>query len=150
MPFALIIAGIILTVAGVRDTQSALFALLKGDFTGPNNYTWWAVSVLAIGATGYVDALKQLSHYFLALILIVLILAKYKNGQSVFDEFVAALKGPIPPAPVPGKSDSGGGGILGAIGDGIASGVGMLTNPGGTAAESALQLGTKLSHMFGG
>ena len=148
MPFALIIAGIVLTVAGVRDTQSALFSLLKGDFTGQGNYTWWAVSVLAIGATGYVEAFKQLSHYFLALILLVLILAKYKNGQSVFDEFVAALKGPIPPAPVPNKS--GGGGILGTIESGIANGVGMVVNPGGTAAQSALDLGTKLSHMFGG
>lgn len=100
MPFALLIAGIILTVASVRNTQGALASLLKGDFTGQNSFVWWAVSVLIIGSVGYVEQLKQLSHYFLALILIVLVLAKYKGGQNVFEEFIAALKGPIPSAPV--------------------------------------------------
>lgn len=133
MPFALLIAGIILTVSGVRDTQGTLFSLLKGDFTGQNNYTWWAVSVLTIGAVGYVDQLKQLSHYFLALILIVLILAKYKNGQNVFDEFISALKNPIPAAPVPQSSASSIGGLASSATDAI----GKLFNPGGSQPNPA-------------
>jgi hypothetical protein len=102
VPFALIIAGIILTVAGVRNTQGALFNLLEGDFTGNNSFIWWSLSILVVGTVGYVPSTRQLANAFLALILIVLFLA---NG-GVFQKFTDALKAPIPPAPVPGTTTS--------------------------------------------
>ena len=96
MPYALIIAGIILTVAGVRNTQSALYTLLAGDFTGNKSFIWWTLSILGIGAVGYVEDLKGLANAFLALVLIVLVLA----NKGVFQQFTTALTNPIPAAPV--------------------------------------------------
>ena len=100
MPYALIIAGIVLTVAGVRNTQSTLYSLLAGDFTGSKSFIWWTLSILGIGAVGYVEDLKGLANAFLALILIVLILA----NKGVFAQFTAALKGAIPAAPTGGTA----------------------------------------------
>lgn len=100
MPYALIIAGVILTVAGVRNTQAALYSLLSSDFTGNKSFIWWTLSILGIGAIGYVEDLKGLANAFLALILIVLILA----NKGVFQQFTDALKNPIPAAPVAGNT----------------------------------------------
>jgi len=75
MPFALIIIGIVLLVSSVRNTQDDLYTLVKGDFTGQNNYLYWMVSILIIGALGYVEALKPISRAFLALLIVVLFLS---------------------------------------------------------------------------
>lgn len=81
MPFALAIIGIALLIAGVRNKQDVLFALLKGDFTGENNFIFWAVSILIIGAIGYIPKLKPISTAFLALLIVVLFL---KKGTGFF------------------------------------------------------------------
>jgi hypothetical protein len=96
VPYALVIAGLVLVIAGVRNTQSALFALLQGDFTGNKSFVWWFLSILGIGAVGYVESVKPLANAFLALLLIVLILA----NKGVFQNFTNALKNPIPAAPI--------------------------------------------------
>lgn len=88
MPFALIIFGLVLTIAGARGTQGSLFTLLKGDFTGDKSFIWWAASIIGVGAVGYIPDLKKLSNAFLALILVVLIL----HNSGVFSKFTAALK----------------------------------------------------------
>lgn len=121
MPFALIIAGIVLTVAGVRSTEGALFSLLKNDFTGQQSFIWWTLSILAIGSVGYLPGMRQLANAFLALILIVLLLTINKSGQNVFANFFAAFKN-IPPAPV--------GGVVAASNDNSSSGSGSFwSNP---------------------
>jgi hypothetical protein len=94
MPYALILAGIVLTVAGVRNTQATLYTLLEGDFTGPHSFVWWTLSIVGIGAVGYAPALRTFANYFLALILIVLVIA----NKGVFEQFTNALKNPIPAA----------------------------------------------------
>lgn len=94
MPFALMIAGFVLLIAAVRNTQDELFTLLKGDLTGPNNFIFWIVSILIIGAIGYIPKLKPLSVAFLTLVIIVLFL-KRGNPQGIgggfFSQFSAAL-----------------------------------------------------------
>lgn len=107
MPYALILAGLMLTIAGVRNTQGALFTLLEGDFTGQRNFIAWALAMVGIGSLGYVADLRKLSNSFMALILIVLFLANGGSGKSgggVFAQFMAAIKGPIPKAPVAGST----------------------------------------------
>lgn len=104
MPFALAIIGIALLVAGVRNKQDVLFALLKGDFTGENNFIFWAVSILIIGAIGYIPKLKPISTAFLALLIVVLFLKKgtgffARLGQAVGSTTVLnpnVTKGPQP------------------------------------------------------
>ena len=84
MPFVLIIAGTILLVAAVRNTQQLLFYLLARDFTGENNFIYWMISILIIGAIGYIPKMKPVSDGFLILVILVLFL-KQKTG--FFDMF---------------------------------------------------------------
>jgi len=84
MPFVLIIAGIILLTVAVRNTQDDLFGLVKGDFTGTNNFIYWVIAILIIGAVGYVPKLKPVSVAFLTLVILVLLL---KKGEGFFDSF---------------------------------------------------------------
>lgn len=96
MPFALIIVGLLLVVAAVRNTvtdngqQKGLTTLVKGDFTGQNNFIYWTVSILIIGALGYIESLKSFSRIFMALIVVALFL-KGDQGQSFFSNFQSAL-----------------------------------------------------------
>lgn len=88
MPFALAIIGIVLLVAGVRNQQATLFELVKGDFSGPNNFIFWMVSIFAIGAIGYIPKLKPISTAFLALVIVVLFL---RRGTGFFAQLNTAL-----------------------------------------------------------
>lgn len=89
MGYVLILVGVILTVAGVRDKQSELFTQVESDFSGQNSFVWWLVSIGGIGAVGYVPQLQSLSRVFLALVLVVLLL----RNKTVFDQLSQALKG---------------------------------------------------------
>lgn len=96
MPYALVIAGLILIVSGVRDTHEALGAQLKSDLTGDNNFARYALAIFAIGALGYIDKLRPASTAFMALVIISLVL----SNKGVFNKLNDALKaGPeTPPA----------------------------------------------------
>lgn len=89
MPFALIITGIVLLVAGVKGTQNQLYSLVQGDFTGPNNFIFWMISILIIGGLGYVPKLQGISRMFLFLIIVALFL---KNGTGFFSRFQSAVQ----------------------------------------------------------
>jgi len=89
MPFLFLIVGTVMIVSAARGTNNDLVALLKADFTGQNNFLYWLVSILIIGAVGYIPDLKPVSRAFLVLVVIVLFL---ENG-GVFTQFTAALKG---------------------------------------------------------
>lgn len=94
MPFALLIIGIWLLVSGVRNTQDMLFALLKGDFTGQDNFIFWLIAILIIGAIGYVPKLKPISTGFLVLIILVLFLKKGSStglGGGFFSQFISGI-----------------------------------------------------------
>lgn len=94
MPFALVTIGLVLLVAAIRGTQSQLYTLVQGDFTGPNNFVYWFVSILIIGAIGYIPKAKPFSVAFLALVIIALFLTKGKPsapGGGFFQQFTTAL-----------------------------------------------------------
>lgn len=94
MPFALLIVGVFLLVTSVRNKQDDLFKLLQSDFTGQGNFWYWAVSILLIGAIGYVPKLKPLSDSFLVLVIVVLFLAKgdpNRAGGNFFSSFTNQL-----------------------------------------------------------
>lgn len=83
MPFALIIIGVVLTIAAVRNKTDELFTLVKGDFTGDNNYVEWVVAILIIGAIGYIESFKSLSRAFLVLVVLVLLI----SNRGFFTKF---------------------------------------------------------------
>ena len=96
MPFALLIIGVWLLIAGVRNTQDILFALVKGDFTGPDNFIFWVAAIIIIGLVGYIPKLKPISTGFLVLIVLVLFLKKGSStgvGGGFFQQFVAGIQG---------------------------------------------------------
>lgn len=88
MPYALIIFGAILLTASVRNTQADLFRLLKGEFTGSHNFVYWLLSILIIGAIGYVDKLKPISSAFMVLVVMVLFL----SNRGFFNQFQSQIQ----------------------------------------------------------
>lgn len=101
MAFALIFVGIIMAVSAVRGTYNDLFALVKDDFTGPNNFLFWAVIVLIIGSIGYIRPLRPLSQAFLVVIVLVLVLTRGNPSgvggglfQQLYSEFVSGTNPP--------------------------------------------------------
>ena len=84
MPFVLASLGILFIVAGMRGTTSQLFTLLKGDFTGPNNFFFWALAILMVGSLGYIKKVQPFSDAFIALIIVVLFL----THKGFFDKFM--------------------------------------------------------------
>lgn len=96
MPFALVTIGLIMIVSGARDTYDAFGKQLVSDFTGPGNFTYWLAAIGAVGSLGYIPDFRTFSRTFMALILVVMVLAQ-KTG--FFDRLTQALNtGPIAPA----------------------------------------------------
>ena len=114
MPFVLIVAGSVLLIAAVRNTQQQLFYLLALDFTGPKNFVFWVFSILVIGAVGYIPRLKPISDGFLILVILALFIRK---GAGFFDMFqtqiatTQAAKPFISPTGSTGGVTVGGGGV---------------------------------------
>lgn len=95
MGIAFVITGLVLIVTGIQDTYAQLGTQLKGDMTGPKNFTYWVAAIGAVGALGYIPALKGFSTWFMALILVAIMLSK---GQGFFSKFQSALAtGPTAP-----------------------------------------------------
>lgn len=81
-------------VASVRNKQDDLFALVKSDFTGSNNFIFWVVSIFIIGSIGYIPKLKPFSTGFLVLVVLVLVLTRGNPnslGGGFFQKFTQAL-----------------------------------------------------------
>lgn len=87
MPFTFLAIGTLLIVAGVRGTDEKLWTLLKGDFQNSPSFLPWVVSILLIGALGYISSLKTFSRAFLTLVIVVLFLS---NG-GFFQRFQQAV-----------------------------------------------------------
>lgn len=100
MPFLFIIVGLVMATAAVRNSvaddkntkDAGLATLLKNDFTGQNNFIYWVLSILVIGAIGYIKPLQSISRAFMLLVVIVLFL----SNQGVFSKFNAAIEGTQP------------------------------------------------------
>ena len=88
MALSLIVIGLLLVVAAVQDTQGTLFATVKEDFTGPNNFVQWIVALFLVGAIGYIPKLKGFSLALLALVLLAIFL---RNGTGFFSQLQSAV-----------------------------------------------------------
>jgi hypothetical protein len=121
MPFALFIVGLFLLITGVKNTQGSLYKLLIADFTGSNNFIYWIVTILIVGAVGYIPALKGISRAFLLLILVVLFLTKGNPsgiGGGFFAKFQQALNltQSVPPSGIQSLAPQGGSSAPSGIG----------------------------------
>jgi hypothetical protein len=104
MPFVLILAGVVLIIAAVRNTQQDLFFLLAADFTGPHNFIFWFLSILVIGAIGYIPKAKPLSDGFLILVILVLFVRKGTGFFDMFNRQVGLTETSTPHVSPPGSS----------------------------------------------
>jgi len=97
MAFALIIIGAVMLIAAARGTTdgpSGLWGLLLNDFTGANNFIFWMIAILIIGAVGYIPKLKPVSTALLGLVVLVLFLVKGNPGSAAggfFSQLTSAL-----------------------------------------------------------
>jgi hypothetical protein len=146
MAFALLFIGIVMVVSAVMNTQDNLTNLIQGDFSGPGNFFYWIIALIAVGSIGYSEKLKPLSDGLLIVILVGLVLSKgnpnNNPGGGFFNQFVAALKSTNVPAVAtptgtPGNAytGSGSGGVsVSTPGGGVSVGSGgvAVTPPSGT------------------
>lgn len=103
MPYALVIIGLLMIVTGINDTYRQFGSQVAGDFTGNKSFIVWIVAIGSVGALGYVKELRSFSHYFMALIVISMVLA----NKGVFANFQAALKaGPATPQANPAATST--------------------------------------------
>lgn len=89
MPLALLVIGVVFLTAAIRGTQDDLFATLKDDFTGPNNFLIWGIALFVIGAIGYYKPLRPISNAFMLLVVLVLFL----SNRGFFNKFLEQVRG---------------------------------------------------------
>lgn len=98
MPYALVIAGLLLIITGINNTYAQFGAQLKSDFTGDKNFIMYIAALGGVGALGYINSLRTFSHYFMALILISLVL----SNKGFFNNLSTALNtSPVAPTAAP-------------------------------------------------
>lgn len=99
MLLVVIVIGLILIVAALRNTQGVLFGALAQDIPP---YVVWAAALLAVGVIGYVKPLKGISDALIVLILTVIIVNNYKailaGVQGVATSGGGAASGSAPAA----------------------------------------------------
>lgn len=88
MPYALLLIGAILLVAGLRNTYAELWELVKGDFTAEGGFLTWVAAIAVVGGIGYIPRLRSLSIAFMTLLLLVLVIS---NG-GVFAKLQEFIK----------------------------------------------------------
>jgi hypothetical protein len=76
MPFLLLIIGGILAITAVRNTHGSLFNALATDIPG---FFKWALAIVLVGALGWVPGMREVSRWLLALVLVVIVLANYRQ-----------------------------------------------------------------------
>ena len=102
MPYALVVIGLIMIITGILNTYAQLATQLQSDFTGNKSFIVWIIALGSVGALGYIKDLRTFSHYFMALILIGLVL----SNKGFFANFTAAIKAG-PSAPTASSQPSG-------------------------------------------
>lgn len=98
MPFVLLALGILFFVVSLQGTQGSLFDLLKSEFVGTNSFVVWAAAFVIIGLLGYIKPIRPITHAFMVLLLLVLVLT---NGKGFFSQFNSAIRSPVAPAATP-------------------------------------------------
>lgn len=92
MPYALLIFGAVMVVAGVRNTYKDLWALVEADFTRQGGFLSWVAAIAVIGGLGYIPKLKPLSIALMTLLLLVLVLSN-KGVFAQLQSFIASGAG---------------------------------------------------------
>jgi hypothetical protein len=159
MPFALLIFGAVLLISAARGTTTqgpnggpGLFTLLEGDFTGQNNFIYWFLAILVIGAVGYIPKLKPVSVAFLTLVIMVLFLKKGNPsgaGGGFFSQILAGVgtTQSVTPAINNGAAASAGGSSLTSLLSGVEPSNPNTAPSSGIASNASLN-GSSLTNLL--
>jgi hypothetical protein len=143
VPFVLVLIGLLLILTGYQGTYRQFGTMVAGEFTAKPSFLYFVAGIGAVGAIGYIDALRTFSRLFLTLILIGIVV----SNKGFFANLQKALaQGPQTPQPVPQASGSGTAsstsssslpGFSGSMSGDINALTGFLLNPGGSASSGA-------------
>jgi hypothetical protein len=92
MAWGFIFIGGLLLVAAWKKKHEELFRLFKDDFTGEGNFVYWVMAIVALVAIGTFKPIKPITDGFLGLIVLVIIIAPFRNGRDLFGEFRSQVK----------------------------------------------------------
>jgi hypothetical protein len=89
MGIAFSIVGLVLIITAAQNTYADLATQLQSDVApGPGSFLYWLAAVIFVGILGYVPALKTFSTWFMALILLTLLL----SHKGFFAQLTTALQ----------------------------------------------------------
>ena len=106
MPLLFIGAGVVLLLTGTMGNISQLWQLVKGDFSGPNNFTYWLVAMIVLGGLGYIQTFHNLSRLFMVLVLLVM-LVKNRGFFTQLQNFINSSSTPATAQPSTSGATSG-------------------------------------------
>lgn len=92
MAWGFLLAGVLLLIASWKKKHEELFTLLKDDFTGEGNFFYWVLAIVVLVALGSYRPIRPVTDAFLALVILVIIIAPYRKGRDLFSEFRSQVK----------------------------------------------------------
>ncbi|MBK8189086.1 MAG: hypothetical protein IPK79_01370 [Vampirovibrionales bacterium] len=113
MGIVILIIGVVVIIAAIRDTHEKLFGALAEDVP---DFMVWGAAVFAVGALGWIPGMNPVSRGLLALVIVVIVLGNYQAIIQGFSQDVGAS------ADAPAQSsDSGNSPLGGSLGDVLGS-----------------------------
>lgn len=92
MAWAFIFIGAIFLIAAWKKKHPELFSLIKDDFTGTGNFVYWVMAIVFLVALGTFKPIRPVTDAFLGLVILIIIIAPYRNGRDIFSELRAQIK----------------------------------------------------------
>ena len=103
MGFALLLTGLLMVITGARGTYPQFGSQIASEFEGQGSFTYWLIAVGSVGALGYINALRTISRWLMALI----ILSIFLSHKGFFAQFQSALAaGPTQPNAIPAQQST--------------------------------------------
>lgn len=92
MAWGFLFVGALFLIAAWKKQHKELFALLKDDFSGSGNFFYWVLAIIALVALGTFRPIRPVTDAFLGLVILVIVVAPYRNGRDLFSEFRSQVK----------------------------------------------------------
>ena len=81
MAVLVILLGVVLIVAAIRNTQGDLFSALGTDIPA---FATWAAAIFALALIGYLPGMRPVSRGLMALVILVIVMRNYQTILSSF------------------------------------------------------------------
>lgn len=81
MPFLALIIAAVLIVAAIRNTQGELLSAIRQDVPA---FAIWGAAIFGVAMIGFIPGLKPVSRGLLALLIVAIVLANYRNVLGAF------------------------------------------------------------------